>query len=427
MKRAALLFITVMGASLPCGAYSALSHEAVVDAVWLSHIRPLLLTRFPGTTPDQLKEAHAFAYGGSQIQDMGYFPFASHLYSDLTHYVRSGDFVVYMIRDAQTADELAFALGALAHYTADRTGHPAVNRSDALEYPKLRRKFGNAPTYEDNPADHLKTEFAFDVVQVSRGLYAPDAFRDFIGFQVSQPLLERAFADTYGFPMKEIFGDLNLGIGTYRWTMGSLIPEITKVAWDSKRADIETLSPAITRSKFVYDLPRREYRRQWHDKYRKPGIFTRILAFFFRAIPTVGPFRVLAFRPVPDAAERDFLASFDQTVERYRAAITEVRERRLRLADDNLDTGQPTRPGAYRLADRAYAQLIDRLAKDHFTNVPPDLRKNILAFYAADTAQLSKKSTAQLNQLKAAQSPPVGVLSLPLPSPKVGWSDVPPM
>jgi hypothetical protein len=427
MKRSTLLFIAFIAASLPCGAYSALSHEAVVDAVWLSHIRPLLLARFPGTTPDQLKEAHAYAYGGSQIQDMGYFPFSSHLYSDLTHYVRSGDFVAYMIRDAQTADEFAFALGALAHYTADRTGHPAVNRSDGLEYPKLRRKFGNAPTYEDNPADHLKTEFAFDVIQVARGLYAPDAFRDFIGFEVSEPLLERAFADTYGIPLKEIFGDLDLGIGTYRWTMGSLIPEITKVAWDSKRADIEKLSPDITRSKFVYALPRREYRQHWDGKYRKPGILTRILAFIFRAIPTVGPFRVLAFHPVPDAAERDFLASFDQTVERYRAAITEVRERRMRLADDNLDTGRPTRPGAYRLADQAYAKLLDRLAKDHFSNVTPDLRKNVLAFYAADSAPLPKKTAALLDRFKAAQSKPVGVLSLPLPSPKDGWSDVPPM
>jgi hypothetical protein len=401
-----LALAALLASALPCGAYSALSHEAVVDSVWITHIRPLLLERFPQSTPDQLKEAHAYAYGGSQIQDLGYFPFASHLYSDMVHYVRSGDFVAFMVRDAQTLDELAFAMGALAHYTSDRTGHPAINHAAALEYPKLRRKFGESPTYEDNPGDHLKTEFAFDVVQISRGLYAPDAFRDFIGFQVSKPLLERAFQDTYGFPLKEIFGDLDLGIGTYRWTMGTLIPEMTKVAWDSKRADIEKLSPGVTRAKFVYRLPSHEYRKYWHDKYRRPGVFTRILAFIFRAIPTIGPFAVLRFHPVPDEAEREFLASFDQTVERYRAAIAEVRANRLRLPDDNLDTGQPTKPGAYRLADGAYAQLLDRLAKDHFANVPPDLRKNVLAFFAAGSAGLPEKAAAELEELKRAPAPP---------------------
>jgi hypothetical protein len=404
-----LAFAALILSALPCGAYSALSHEAVVDSVWLTHIRPLLLQRFPQSTPDQLKEAHAYAYGGSQIQDLGYFPFSSHLYSDLVHYVRSGDFVAFMVRDAQTLDELAFAMGALAHYTSDRTGHPAINHAAALEYPKLRRKFGESPTYEDSPGDHLKTEFAFDVVQVSRGLYAPDAFRDFIGFQVSKPLLERAFQDTYGFPLKEIFGDLDLAIGTYRWTMGSLIPEMTKVAWDSKRADIEKLSPGVTRAKFVYRLPSREYRKYWHDKYRQPGVFTRILAFIFRAIPTIGPFAVLRFHAVPDEAERGFLASFDQTVDRYRAEIAEVRANRLRLPDDNLDTGQPTKPGAYRLADHAYAQLLDRLAKDHFANVPPDLRKNVLAFFAAGSAGLPEKSAAELEELKRAPSPPAAL------------------
>ena len=365
MIRSILLFVA---AALPCGAYSALSHEAIVDSVWLSDIHPMLLARFPQSTPDQLREAHAYAYGGSQIQDMGYFPFASHLYSDLAHYVRSGDFVAFMIREAQTLDEFAFALGALAHHTADRTGHPSVNRSVALEYPKLGRKFGDAPTYEDSPSDHLKTEFAFDVIQVGRGLYAPDAYRSFIGFEVSKPLLERAFQDNYGIPLKQVFGDLDLGIATYRWTMGIVIPEITKVAWDSKRADIQKLSPGITRSKFVYTLPRREYVKEWGANYRRPSIFARFLGFVFRVIPAVGPFRVLSFRPVPAEAERSFLASFDQTVIRYRTALAEVREHRLRLPDENLDTGQPTKPGAYRLADRAYAELLRSALKGPFRN-----------------------------------------------------------
>ena len=80
---------------------------------------------------------------GCIIQDMGYYPFGSKFFSDLVHYVRTGDFIVNLIREAQTLNEFAFALGALAHYAADTQGHSvAVNRSVALEYPKLARKYG---------------------------------------------------------------------------------------------------------------------------------------------------------------------------------------------------------------------------------------------------------------------------------------------
>lgn len=399
MKR---LLLILVATTLPCGAYSALSHEAIVDAVWQTHIRPMLLKRFPNATPDQLKEAHAYTYGGCQIQDMGYFPFSSHEFSDWTHYIRTGDFVAAMIRDSETLDEYAFALGALAHYTSDRTGHPAVNRSTALEYPKLRRKYGAVVTYEDSPADHLKTEFAFDVIQVSRGLYAPDAFHDFIGFQVSKTVLQKAFQDTYGVGMDEIFGTLDLGIGTYRFTLGRLIPEMTKVAWHSKRADIEKLSPGITRSRFVYALPRRRYRAEWDDAYHRPGWFARFLAFVFRMIPTMGPFRLLKFNPVPPQAERDFLRSFDATVTAYRAELTEVRNGNLAFVNYNLDTGQRSGPGEYQLADKSYVELLDKLAQHHFSTAPPELRKNLAAYFKnVSRSALPQKEQQELVELQS--------------------------
>jgi hypothetical protein len=178
--------------------YSVLTHEAIVDTAWEQSIKPLLLKRFPNSTPDDLIAAHAYAYGGCIIQDMGYYPFGSKFFSDLVHYVRSGDFVTSLIAESQNLNEYAFALGALAHYAADNTGHAiAVNPSVPIEYPKLRREYGKRVTYEDDPAAHLKVEFGFDVLQVARGNYAPKSYHDFIGFQVSKPVLERAFADTY--------------------------------------------------------------------------------------------------------------------------------------------------------------------------------------------------------------------------------------
>src|SRR4029077_16664740 len=131
----ALLLVLLMsgGASF---AYSVLTHEEIVDLLWTDEIRPLLLTRFPELSEDQLKEAHAYAYGGAVIQDLGYYPFGSAEFSDLVHYVRSGDFVCELVQEIQTADEYAFALGALAHYASDIVGHPVVNQAVSIQYPK---------------------------------------------------------------------------------------------------------------------------------------------------------------------------------------------------------------------------------------------------------------------------------------------------
>jgi len=170
-------------------AYSVLTHEEIVDLLWSSEIQPLLLKRFPGLNPDQLKQAHAYAYGGSVIQDLGYYPFGSKQFSNLVHYVRSGDFVHELLAESQDVNEYAFALGALSHYTADANGHPAVNQAVAIRYPKLRAVYGKSVRYADDRTAHLKTEFGFDTVQVARNRYAPQQYHDFIGFMVSEPLL----------------------------------------------------------------------------------------------------------------------------------------------------------------------------------------------------------------------------------------------
>src|SRR5215469_8611173 len=166
--------ILALAAAFPLHAYSVLTHEAIIDSAWNQNIKPLLLKRFPNATRDELLKAHAYAYGGCIIQDMGYYPFGSHFFSDLLHYVRSGDFVMNEIAASQDLSEYAFALGSLAHYAADNEGHSiAVNRSVGVEYPKLASEFGPKVTYADNPTAHLRVEFGFDVLQVARGNYAP--------------------------------------------------------------------------------------------------------------------------------------------------------------------------------------------------------------------------------------------------------------
>jgi len=250
-----LVFAVLASTSL-CSGYTVLTHEALIDSVWDASIRKLLLKRFPGATPEELEQAHAYAYGGCIIQDLGYYPFSSHFFSDLTHYVRSGDFILELIRESQDLNEYAFALGALEHYAADTEGHRmATNRAVPMLYPELRRKFGSDVTYWDNPVAHIRTEFGFDVLQVATGRYAPDQYRSFIGFQVSRDLLERAFRDTYGIEMKDVFGNVTLALGSYRHTVGAIIPGMTRVAWSLKKDQLQKEIPGITRKKFLYNLP----------------------------------------------------------------------------------------------------------------------------------------------------------------------------
>ena len=361
--------------------YSVLTHEAIVDSTWDSAIKPLLLKRFPAATEDDIVAAHAYAYGGCLIQDLGYYPFGSKFFSDLTHYVRSGDFILNMIRESQDLDEYAFALGALSHYAADNNGHRmATNVSVPLLYPKLRLKFGRSVTYADDPFSHSKTEFGFDVFQSAKSRYASAAYKEFIGFQVAKPVLERAFLDTYGMKIQEVFLNLDLTIGSFRLAVGTILPAMTKVAWQIKGVEIRKDAPGITRKKFLYNLSRSSYEKNWGATYQRPGIRSRMLAAFFRIVPRVGPFKALAFQRLTPETERLYMTGFNASIDRYRELLAGVGAGRPILPNDNIDVGAVTDAGKYTLTDAAYAKLLHKL-DGHYVDLPQDLRSDILAFY----------------------------------------------
>ncbi|MGA8103184.1 MAG: zinc dependent phospholipase C family protein [Candidatus Acidiferrales bacterium] len=408
---ALMILALVFGGVTPSSGYSVLTHEAIIDSAWVDAIVPVLRKRFPDATPEDIKTAHAYAYGGCAIQDMGYYPFGSKWFSDLVHYVRTGDFIAALLRDSHDINEYAFALGALAHYAADNDGHRvAVNPSVGLLYPKLHRKFGAVVTYEDDPKAHLKTEFAFDVLQVARGHYAPDDYREYIGFEVSEDLLQRAFLETYGIELKSLFPDFALAIGSYRRAVSKDIPRATKVAWQVKKDDIQKEHPGTTQKAFLYHLSRTSYERQWHQEYQKPSLWDRILAFFIRIIPKIGPLQVLTFRTPTPETERKFAASFDASVTDYEGLLTQEKQTgRVALRDDNFDTGSVTGPGEYPLADKTYARLVDNLAKNKFANVTPELQSAILNYYHDPSLPFATKKdpkewktvTQELAELKA--------------------------
>jgi len=377
-----LLLFFLVGITSASGAYSVLTHEEVVDLLWVDSIQPLLLDRFPKATADDLRQAHAFAYGGSLVQDMGYYPFGNKRFSDLTHYVRSGDFIVNLINESSDLNEYAFALGALSHYSADNLGHPAVNQAVALEFPKLKRKFGNEVTYEENPKAHIRTEFGFDVTQVAKNQYTSDRYHDFIGFEVSKPVLERAFLDTYGIPLSDVIKNEDLAIGTFRRAISQILPEMTRVALIARKKEIVSATPNFNARKFRYNLSRTSYQREWGKGYRKPGFGSRVLAFFLRFVPKVGPFKALDFKIPTQKTEDLYIASVNHAVDNYKGLLVQAGGKNFHLADMDFDTGRPTHSGEYALCDDAYAHLLDQLAQHNFDHVSPELRDDILSFYA---------------------------------------------
>jgi zinc dependent phospholipase C len=374
--------------------YSVLTHEAIIDSTWDSAIKPLLLRRFSAATEDELIQAHAYAYGGSIIQDLGYYPFGSRFYSDLTHYVRSGDFILNMIRESQDLDEYAFALGALSHYAADNNGHRmATNVSVPLLYPKLRLKFGKSVTYADDPFSHMKTEFGFDVFQAAKKRYASDAYKGFIGFQVAKPVLERAFQDTYGLRIEQVFLNIDLAIGSYRRAVGTILPALTKVAWQLKGPEIRKDAPGFTRKKFLYNLSRSSYEKNWGATYQRPTGRSRVLAACFHIVPRIGPFKALAFKRLTPETEKLYMTAFNTTIDRYREFLAGVETGRLKLPNNNFDVGAATKAGQYTLADAAYAKLLHKL-ENHYASMPDDLRGNILAFYQDASLPIETKTPA---------------------------------
>ena len=380
--RVVTVLIIVLMCSDGSSAYSVLTHEEIVDLLWTDAIRPLLLKRYPGLSEDQIRDAHAYAYGGAVIQDLGYYPFGNREFSNLVHYVRSGDFVRELLLESQDVNEYAFALGALSHYAADIAGHPAVNQAVAIEYPKLRAKFGASVRYAQDKPAHLKTEFGFDTVQVAKNRYASQQYHDFIGFQVSKPLLERAFPVVYGVELKDVLTHEDLAVGSYRFAVGRLIPHMTQVALQTHKKELMHETPNFARKKFLYRLSRSGYEKEWGKDYVKPGIGTRILSTLLRYMPRIGPFKGLAFNNPTPQTEDLYFKSINTTVDQYRGFLAAVGTDSLVLPNCDFDSGKLTRPGEYSLTDETYAKLLDQLSGRKFDLTSPELRTNLVDFYS---------------------------------------------
>jgi Zinc dependent phospholipase C len=391
---AAIAFFLFLQLLLPTSGYSyaVLAHQALIDTVWESHLKPLLKAKYPDATEEELSAAQAYAYGGSIIQDLGYYPHGSAFFSDLTHYVRSGDFVLALLRDAQNVYDYAFALGALSHYATDNQGHRlATNRAVPLLYPKLKARFGDFVTYEDDTLAHVKTEFGFDVLQVAQGHYAPSSYHDFIGFEVSRSLLDQAFQQVYGVELVSVLDDEEKALNSYRRDVSKLIPEATRIAWSLKSKEIKADEAGATHRKFLYNLSRSEFEKEWGKDYQRPSRKERFYAFLYKLLPKIGPLKVLQLKTPTPETEKMFEESFNASVQEYQKLLGAERRGTLQLPNLNFDVGSETSGGKYRLNDDAHAQLLHRLAEKKFACVSPDLREELLTFFASADAPYDVK------------------------------------
>jgi hypothetical protein len=382
-----IIGIGILGTSYSSFAYSLLTHQALIDESWEKSIKPLLKLKYPGSTEEQLKNAHAYAYGGAIAPDMGYFPFGSAFFTDLVHYVRSGDFVNALLDEADSLNEYAFALGFLCHYDADKDGHfLGTNRCVPLTYPKMKKKYGDIVTYAEDPISHRRMEFSFDVLQTARGNYASPAYHDFIGFQVSRPVLERAFLKTYGLDLNDVFGDLSLAIGTFRFSVKSLFPILTRAAWVNKRSEISKINPTASSRQFRYKMHKADYRREFGKERKKPGIFANFLAVLIRILPKIGPLKVLKYKEPGPLGEKLFVQSFDTALVHFASTTNILRTGNINLTNIDFDTGNINRAGEYPLADKNYGLLLVRLQKKNFAHLNRELKQNIIEFYGSDSA-----------------------------------------
>lgn len=364
-------------------AYGVLTHEAIIDAAWEKSIVPLLKQKYPATTAEQLKEAHAYAYGGAVSPDMGYYPSGSKLFTDLVHYVRSGDMVKALLKNAVNVNQYAFALGFLAHYNADKYGHPlGTNRSVPLVYPEVKEKHGNYVTYAQDKLSHIRVEFGFDVLQVAKGNYASQSYREFIGFKVDTAILAKTFYEVYGLNINELFENhFNRSVETFRYVVANVFPLITRSAWAAKKGEIRKQDSTATAERFNYKMRQRNYKKTFGTGYKRPGFFPTFISFIIRVLPKVGPLRALKFRAPGPEAEKYFIESFDSVLHHYSLQLSQLQTQPVLLPDLDFDTGKPTERCEYPLADIAYSDLVLKHKETDFRNLPYALQQDITKFY----------------------------------------------
>jgi hypothetical protein len=389
--RKVFLAVLLLGQQ-PLLAYSVQTHEQLIDLNWKGAIKPFILRRFPHATEAELERAHAYAYGGCAIQDLGYYPFSNQFFSNLTHYVRSGDFVRNLFQEAKNPDELAFAIGALSHYVGDTAGHlRAINPAVAVEFPNLAKRYGPSVTYDENPHAHVRTEFAFDINEISKRRMAPSAYLRHIGLRVPSAILARAFFRTYGLDFQRVLGDRRPVVQGYRFAVRSFLPRIAyaEVVLHQRDFPSDTLNTAF--QTFQSHLAEADFEKGWNQYRKKPGFRTYLLAGIIVILPKLGPLSMLAIRDPTPQTHQWYVQSVNAATDELQRLLKAGSRSPSSLPNRDLDTGEKVRPGAYPLTDQTYAKLLNALTRQPLQKLPAGLKQDVLDYYADPQTPISTK------------------------------------
>jgi hypothetical protein len=408
------LVLVAFGCAAPAArGYSLLTHEQLIDLTWQDSIVPFLRSRYPNLTPADLDRARAYAYGGCVIQDIGYYPFGDRSFSNLTHYVRSGDFVENLLRDATNADELAFAVGALSHYIGDSTGHPeATNLAVPLEFPALGAKYGPVVSYAEGKHQHVQTEFAFDINEIVHHRVAPLSYLRHVGLKVPVRLVGQAFYQTYG--LTDFAGRRahRFKVSEYRWALRTFIPHVAYSVTVLHRSHMPADPDTPDAHELENEAATTNTQNHWDAYRRKAGFETYALAGVLFVLPKFGPLALVSIKGPTPSTEADYLHSVVQATAALRWTLTRftpVAERGAQpagttgfapaapfdpkqpLPNRDLDTGNVVKPGGYSLTDSTYASLLHRITRLPTQPIPPGIKEDIEAYYADPSAPIATK------------------------------------
>lgn len=432
----AFAIVLFVAGNIPASAYSLLTHEQLIDLTWDDSIVPLLLSRFPNLSQKQLDRARAYAYGGCVIQDIGYYPFGQASFSNLTHYVRSGDFVVNLFRNANDPNELAFAIGALSHYIGDSVGHPlAVNVAVPVAFPKLREEYGPVVNYAEGKYQHVRTEFGFDIDEVAHHRMAPLRYLRHIGMQVSMRQLSLAYYQTYG--ISENFTGTRgrrVNVRAYRFAVRAFIPRIAYAVTLIHRHHEPPDGNTPEAIELHREIAQMAADNNWASYRRHAGIGTWTLAGLIVILPKIGPLKLVAVKDPTPQTEQDYvhsLALSTAALRRMLVRFTPPEKRKKHVADGkvdgnspqtkrelstsgwardvseikfdrqhplpnrDLDTGNVVKPGGYPLTDKTYADLLHTLTRQPELAIPPGIKEDIKAYYANPEAPITTKKDPQ--------------------------------
>ena len=388
-----LTLVVLMLTATPGIPFSVQTHEMIIDLAWSNSIRPVLLNRFPNLTEAQLQEAHAYAYGGSAIQDLGYYPFGNALFSDLTHYIRSGDFVLSLLHNSQNANDLAFAIGALSHYIGDNIGHgEAVNYSVPIEFPRLEKKYGTVVNYSQGPHPHVQTEFAFDINQLSKGRFAPSAYLEHVGLEIPRTLLRTAFYETYGLNLSDIVGSKETSLRIYRRAVRHFLPNIARAQTILHKSSFPQDSSSEEFLELKEELLQVAAEENWQQYRKSPGFGSHMYAGFIYIVPKVGPLQMLAIKGPIEQTEDLYVRSVNHSYKALRHVMDNFDRIDHFISNRDLDTGVVVKPGGYPLTDRTYAKLLAELTKHPNNPVPIQLKRDIEDFYSDPLAPITTKN-----------------------------------